>query len=227
MLGSIERIRERFKKLELSVSSYDTAWVAMVPSNSGLPIQQRQPCFPGCLEWVMENQKADGSWGLNPSHSSLVKESISSTLACVLALQKWKVGEQLVQRGLDFIGSNRLVVDDKTQISPMGGKGSRTLAYFAEGLGESYDWEEMIKEEQRSNGSLFNSPSTTAAALIHLRNDKCFHYLQSLLKTYGNAEADARAAWTKASFIGTIIDDLFDVDGSREELLNIIELVEK
>ncbi|KAM7461885.1 hypothetical protein LguiA_030006 [Lonicera macranthoides] len=71
-------------------------------------------------EWVMENQKADGSWGLNPSHPSLVKESLSSTLACVLALQKWKVGEQLVQRGLDFIGSNRLVVDDKTQISPMG-----------------------------------------------------------------------------------------------------------
>ena len=40
-------------------------------------------------------------------------------------------------------------------------------------------------------------------------------------------EADARAAWTKASFIGTIIDDIFDVDGSREELSNIIELVEK
>lgn len=62
-----------------------------------------------------------------------------------------------------------------------------SLAYFAEGFGESYDWKEMIKNEQRSNGSIFNSPATTAAALIHLRDDKCFEYLQSLLKTYGKA----------------------------------------
>ncbi|KAM7497483.1 hypothetical protein LguiA_021897 [Lonicera macranthoides] len=46
----------------------------------------------------MENQKADGSWGLNSSHPSLVKDSLSSTLACVLALQKWNVGEHLVRK---------------------------------------------------------------------------------------------------------------------------------
>lgn len=92
----IEKIKERFKKIDLSVSSYDTAWVAMVPSNRDL---SNQPCFPDCLEWILENQKADGSWGLNPGHPTLVKDSLSSTLASVLALQKWRVGEQLVHKG--------------------------------------------------------------------------------------------------------------------------------
>lgn len=91
-----------FGKIDLSVSSYDTAWVAMVPTNMGSP-NHHQPSFPTCLEWIMENQKADGSWGLNPSHPSLIKDSLSSTLACVLALQKWEVGEQLVQKGTIFL----------------------------------------------------------------------------------------------------------------------------
>ncbi|KAM7466317.1 hypothetical protein LguiB_013879 [Lonicera macranthoides] len=224
--GSIERIRERFVgKVDLSASSYDTAWVAMVPSNRDSPNQQ--PCFPGCLEWVMENQKADGSWGLSSNHPSLVKDSLSSTLACVLALQKWKVGEQLVQKGLDFIGSKRYAVMDKHQSSPIGfdiifpsminypndlglnlhldsdfvnvmfhnrhlqlqsfrGKEGH-LVYYAEGLDESYEWKEVMKNQQRSNGSLFNSPATSAAALIQFHDDKCFDYLQSLSKIHGKA----------------------------------------
>ncbi|KAM7466315.1 hypothetical protein LguiB_013877 [Lonicera macranthoides] len=222
--GSIERIRQRFVgKVDLSASSYDTAWVAMVPSNRDSPNQQ--PCFPGCLEWVMENQKADGSWGLSSNHPSLVKDSLSSTLACVLALQKWKVGEQLVQKGLDFIGSKRYAVMDKHQSSPIGfdiifpsminyandlglnlpldsdfvnvmfrnrhlqlqrGKEGHLL-YYAEGLDESYEWKEVMKNQQRSNGSLFNSPATSAAALIQFHDDKCFDYLQSLSKIHGKA----------------------------------------
>ncbi|KAM7497485.1 hypothetical protein LguiA_021899 [Lonicera macranthoides] len=165
--ASIERIRERFGKTDLSISSYDTAWVAMVPPNrDSQNHNHHQPSFPDCLEWVMENQKADGSWGLDLSHPSLVKDSLSSTLACVLALQKWKVGENLVQKG----------------------------------LGESYDWKEVIKSEQRSNGSLFNSPAATAASLISLHDDKCFDYLDSLLKIHGKADAGSRGTkryfWT-------------------------------
>ncbi|KAM7502842.1 hypothetical protein LguiB_001746 [Lonicera macranthoides] len=40
-------------------------------------------------------------------------------------------------------------------------------------------------------------------------------------------ETDVRALWTHIGVIGTLLDDLFDDDGSREELLNILELVEK
>jgi len=90
-----ERIRETFGKIELSPSSYDTAWVAMVPSRYSM----NQPCFPQCLDWILENQREDGSWGLNPSHPLLVKDSLSSTLASLLALRKWRIGDNQVQRG--------------------------------------------------------------------------------------------------------------------------------
>ncbi|KAK6158723.1 hypothetical protein DH2020_006037 [Rehmannia glutinosa] len=58
--------------------------------------------------------------------------------------------------------------------------------YVAEGLGSSCDWKRVILTHQRSNGSLFNSPATTAAALIHSHDDKCFEYLNSMLKACNN-----------------------------------------
>ncbi|KAL2544639.1 Ent-kaur-16-ene synthase [Forsythia ovata] len=177
----LERIREKFGKVEVSPSSYDTAWVAMVPSRES----PKKPCFPQCLNWIIENQKKDGSWGLDPVHvhPSLVKDSLSCTLASLLALRKWNVGEQLVQRGLNFMRSNigalwwTLMLNNRDSIF----KGNRNLAYVAEGLGESCNWEELLTQ-QRSNGSLFNSPATTAASLIHCYNDKCFEHLISVLK---------------------------------------------
>ncbi|KAK2987195.1 hypothetical protein RJ640_026475 [Escallonia rubra] len=259
-----------FDEVRLSVSSYDTAWVAMVPSRN----VSDQPCFPQCLDWILENQHPDGSWCLDPTHPSLVKDSLSSTLACVLALQKWQVGDLLVKKGrflivvhstpflflllkmnftviigtsqtknnslerkycnlivllllgLDFIGSNNWATYDEHQYSPVGfdilypgmlisaselglnlpldtstinsmlrerdlmvksiEDQKDHLAYVAEGLGSSYKWREALTY-QRRDGSLFNSPSTTAAALTHLRDDGCFEYLSSVLKVYKNA----------------------------------------
>eukprot|EP00262_Sarcandra_glabra_P016323 TRINITY_DN5286_c0_g1_i6.p1 TRINITY_DN5286_c0_g1~~TRINITY_DN5286_c0_g1_i6.p1 ORF type:complete len:769 (+),score=128.18 TRINITY_DN5286_c0_g1_i6:398-2704(+) len=225
--GPEGKIREMFLKVELSVSSYDTAWVAMVPS----PDSPLLPCFPECLNWLLENQLPDGSWGLPRRHPSLIKDALSSTLACVLALKRWNVGEEQIRKGLHFIGSHFASTMDEKQCSPIGfeiifpgmieygidlglglplsptvvdtmlhkrdlefkrGSGSNSegrkayLAYVAEGLGKLQDWEEVLKY-QKKNGSLFNSPSTTAAALTHLHDPKCLAYLRLLLKTYGNA----------------------------------------
>ncbi|KAJ8538443.1 hypothetical protein K7X08_027664 [Anisodus acutangulus] len=216
-----ERIKEAFMKVELSPSSYDTAWVAMVPSRHSL----NQPCFPQCLDWILENQREDGSWGLNPSHPLLVKDSLSSTLACLLALSKWRVGDKQVQRGIGFIEMHGWAIDNKDQISPLGFdiifpsmiksaeklnlnlplnldlvnlatteralkndfKGNiANLGYIAEGLGELCKWKEIMVH-QRHNGSLFDSPATTAAALIyHQHDEKCFEYLNSILKLHKN-----------------------------------------
>ncbi|KAL3512624.1 hypothetical protein ACH5RR_025341 [Cinchona calisaya] len=111
------RIKEMFGgKIELSVSAYDTAWVAMVPSRDS----PNKPSFPQCLDWIIENQQQDGSWGLLPKHPLLVNDSLSCTMACVLALTKWRVGEQLVTKGLEFVGSHVFATTCKDQLCPIG-----------------------------------------------------------------------------------------------------------
>ncbi|XP_070038018.1 cis-abienol synthase, chloroplastic-like isoform X2 [Nicotiana tomentosiformis] len=58
--------------------------------------------------------------------------------------------------------------------------------YYAEGLGKLCQWEELMTY-QKKNGSLFNSPATTAAALIfHCHDDKCLGYINSILKQHKN-----------------------------------------
>ncbi|XP_038689059.1 ent-kaurene synthase, chloroplastic-like isoform X2 [Tripterygium wilfordii] len=219
-----ERIKKMFDKTQLSVSAYDTAWVAMVSS----PNSRQAPCFPECVNWLLDNQLSDGSWGLPPHHPSLVKDALSSTLACLLALKRWGLGEQQMTKGLQFIESNFTSINDEEQHTPIGfniifpgmietaidmnlnlplrsedinvmlhnrdlelrrnkleGR-EAYLAYVSEGMGKLQDWE-MVMKYQRKNGSLFNSPSTTAAALSHLGNAGCFHYINSLVAKFGNA----------------------------------------
>lgn len=93
--GTKERIKKLFDKVELSVSAYDTAWVAMVPS----PNSSEVPCFPECVNWLLENQHPDGSWGLNHHHPLLIKDALSSTLASILALKRWKIGDKQMNNG--------------------------------------------------------------------------------------------------------------------------------
>ncbi|KAL0323966.1 UNVERIFIED_CONTAM: Cis-abienol synthase, chloroplastic [Sesamum calycinum] len=96
--------REDERKGGSRLSAYDTAWVAMVPSRED---SGREPLFPQCLDWIIENQNPDGSWGLqHPGHPLLVKDSLSCTLACLVALRKWNAGDQLVKKGLEFLRSN-------------------------------------------------------------------------------------------------------------------------
>jgi len=91
----------------LPPSPYDTAWVAMVPA-PGNPLVPR---FPQCVDWILQNQRSDGSWGPDggsgdhPS-SPLGKDALMSTLACVLALKTWDAGEEHVRKGLSFVGNN-------------------------------------------------------------------------------------------------------------------------
>ncbi|KAD4982752.1 hypothetical protein E3N88_19423 [Mikania micrantha] len=221
-----ERIRKLFNNVELSVSSYDTAWVAMVPSPNSL----KSPCFPQCLDWLLNNQLNDGSWGLvNNNHNHLlIKDSLSSTLACIVALKRWNVGEDQINKGLCFIESNFASATDKSQPSPFGfdiifpgmleyaknlninlvskqaefslmlhkrelelkrchsNEMDAYLAYMSEGLGNLFDWN-MVKKYQMKNGSVFNSPSATAAAFISNQNSGCLNYLTSLLDKFGNA----------------------------------------
>ncbi|XP_062196250.1 9-beta-pimara-7,15-diene synthase, chloroplastic-like isoform X1 [Phragmites australis] len=209
-------------------SSYDTAWVAMVP----LPGSYlRTPCFPQCVEWILQNQHGNGSWGVNEFDLSVNKDILLSTLACVIALKKWNVGSEQIRRGLQFIATNFSIVMDEQIAAPIGfhltfpalvslairmglefpatetsidgilrlrdmelkrlageksyGK-EAYLAYVAEGLVSLLDWNVVMKF-QRKNGSLFNSPAATAAALVHNYDDKALQYLDSIVNIFGSA----------------------------------------
>ena len=103
-----ERIREQLLNAgpPPPPSSYDTAWVAMVPA-PGSPQASR---FPQCVDWILRNQRGDGSWGSAPGRdiggepwSLLGKDALSSTMACVLALRTWGVGDEHVGKGSSCI----------------------------------------------------------------------------------------------------------------------------
>ncbi|XP_019455520.1 PREDICTED: ent-kaur-16-ene synthase, chloroplastic isoform X2 [Lupinus angustifolius] len=222
-----ERIKNMFNKVELSTSSYDTAWVAMVPS----PNSPEAPFFPQCLNWLLDNQLFDGSWGFSDRHPLLMNDALLSTLASILALKRWGIGEDQIDRGLLFIESNITSINDEKQHLPIGfdilfpslveyaqdlginlplgatsleaiirkkeielqrGFQSNTegwsayLAYCSEGMQKSKNWETVMKY-QRKNGSLFNSPATTAAVYNHLKNTDCLNYLRSVLEKFGDA----------------------------------------
>ncbi|PAN20858.1 hypothetical protein PAHAL_3G415900 [Panicum hallii] len=228
-------------------SSYDTAWVAMVPA-PGSPQASR---FPQCVDWILRNQRGDGSWGPAPGSgdpwSLLVKDALSSTMACVLALRTWGVGDEHVGKGLRFIGHNAsFVTDDRsdtpagfnvifpgmlahgigmgleiplapadvdailrlrdTELKSMGSSGSRAfMAYVAEGLGNLLDWDQAM-EYQRKNGSLFNSPATTAAAAIHNYNGRALDYLDSLISRFGSSVPTVypRNAYSRLRMVDTL-----------------------
>jgi ent-kaurene synthase len=60
------------------------------------------------------------------------------------------------------------------------------MAYVAEGLGSSQDLNEIMKF-QKADGSILNSPSTTAFLLTQNYDDKSFKYLISLLQQVGSS----------------------------------------
>ncbi|KAI9160226.1 hypothetical protein LWI28_006333 [Acer negundo] len=259
--SSKERIKKLFDKIELSISSYDTAWVAMVPS----PDSPLDPCFPECINWLMDNQLHDGSWGLSDHPSWLVKDALSCTLATVLALKRWCVGEDQMNKGIQFIESNFASIIDEKQHTPIGfdiifpgmieyakdlnlnlplrsndvdtmlqrrqselrrsyldGK-KEYLAYVSEGMGKLQNWEEIMKY-QRKNGSLFNSPSTTAAALTHLQNAGCLHYLRSLLEKFGDSVPTVYTLDTNIHLNMVEILQSLGIDGHfKKEIRRVLE----
>ncbi|CAI0374038.1 unnamed protein product [Linum tenue] len=219
----IQRIKKMFDEAHLSVSAYDTAWMAMVPTPTSS--MEDSPLFPQCARWILDNQLNDGSWGLARCNPSSTKDALSSTLACILALQRWGLGEQQVTKGLQFLDCNSASLTDQKQHMPIGfdiiftgmidyakdlglnlpfkstdvdamltkrnveltssGFGRNTegrrayMAYVSEGIQHSQDWD-MVMKYKRKNGSLFNSPSTTAVAFSHLRDPDCLRYLPLL-----------------------------------------------
>lgn len=88
----------------VSPSAYDMAWLAMVEEDHNVDDDgELKPMFQDSLDWILCNQNAgEGYWGnsgcLVTSMSDAEDEdrdemnTLTSTLACVLALHKWNIG---------------------------------------------------------------------------------------------------------------------------------------
>uniref|UniRef100_A0A453DBE3 Squalene cyclase N-terminal domain-containing protein n=1 Tax=Aegilops tauschii subsp. strangulata TaxID=200361 RepID=A0A453DBE3_AEGTS len=82
-----------------TASAYDTALVALVKNLDG----DEKPQFPSCIDWIVQNQLPDGSWG-DPAFF-MVQDRMISTLACVVAVKSWNIDcDDLCDRGKPITG---------------------------------------------------------------------------------------------------------------------------
>nr|GMC88189.1 (E,E)-geranyllinalool synthase [Ipomoea batatas] len=93
-------------------SPYDTAWLAMIPD----PSNPDRPLFQNCLNWVLDNQNEQGFWGdYNGEDGIPTIDALPATLACLVALKKWNVGEDKISKGLVCFHANlNLVLTENT-----------------------------------------------------------------------------------------------------------------
>nr|QWD59162.1 ent-copalyl diphosphate synthase [Aconitum carmichaelii] len=114
----VEKIKSMLSCMEdgdISISAYDTAWVALVKDIDG----NDGPHFPSSLQWIVDNQLSDGSWGDEDIYSA--HDRILNTLGCIVALKTWNVHPEKCENGLAFIRQNiNKLEDENIEHMPIG-----------------------------------------------------------------------------------------------------------
>ncbi|XP_058736370.1 ent-copalyl diphosphate synthase, chloroplastic-like isoform X2 [Vicia villosa] len=100
LVNKIKTILSSLEDGEITISAYDTAWVALVEDVDAIGTPQ----FPSSLEWIAKNQLQDGSWG--DSQLFLAHDRIINTLACVIALRSWNMHPEKCDKGIIFFKEN-------------------------------------------------------------------------------------------------------------------------
>nr|A0A2K9RFZ7.1 RecName: Full=Peregrinol diphosphate synthase TPS1, chloroplastic; AltName: Full=Terpene synthase 1; Short=VacTPS1; Flags: Precursor [Vitex agnus-castus]AUT77120.1 peregrinol diphosphate synthase [Vitex agnus-castus] len=106
---NIRYVKELLNSIDdghISVSAYDTAWFALIRDLDGRDCPQ----FPSTIEWIADNQLADGSWGDEDFYSAY--DRLINTLACVLALRTWNVHPEKSEKGISYIKENLHELED-------------------------------------------------------------------------------------------------------------------
>ncbi|KAL0312160.1 UNVERIFIED_CONTAM: Peregrinol diphosphate synthase TPS1, chloroplastic [Sesamum radiatum] len=98
-IGSIRMMLSTIDEGRISVSPYDTAWIALIKVDG-----RGTPQFPSCLEWIAQHQLPDGSWG--DQRYFCAYDRLVNTLACVVALRSWNVHADQSKKGISFIKEN-------------------------------------------------------------------------------------------------------------------------
>ncbi|EFH49068.1 hypothetical protein ARALYDRAFT_352546 [Arabidopsis lyrata subsp. lyrata] len=102
---SVKSILRNLTDGEITISAYDTAWVALIDAGD------KTPAFPSAVKWIAENQLSDGSWGdayLFSYHDRLI-----NTLACVVALRSWNLFPHQCHKGITFFRENIGKLEDE------------------------------------------------------------------------------------------------------------------
>ncbi len=221
MQGTILQSTESQKrdKGKMNGVAYDTAWTARVTNQSG------EPLFPECIQWLLNNQRPDGSWGCQIPH---FHDRILSTISAIMALkeidekrygsyiQKGEtyIWENMKNLGLDdykLIGSELLFPSLMEQAESMGlnlpycmkvyqkeyeaklRKIDRsmwysprtTLSFSFEFLGDHVDVNKL-PNIQLPDGSVGNSPASTAYFLKYIKDANAIRYLREILSLTEN-----------------------------------------
>lgn len=90
--------QDNFNTSFTKTSAYDIAWLAMIPFNN----QEKEangPMFESCLNWILNNQNEQGFWGESNGENLPTINTLPITLACMVALKKWNVGERHIRKG--------------------------------------------------------------------------------------------------------------------------------
>jgi len=80
----------------MSPAAYDTGWVARIADPSG------SPEFPEALDWLVANQREDGSWGSEVFHEY---DRFINTLSAAIALRQWGHAPEAVAKAESFLTS--------------------------------------------------------------------------------------------------------------------------
>ncbi|KAL8103448.1 hypothetical protein AgCh_027869 [Apium graveolens] len=205
----------------VSPSAFDTAWLAMIPDSKNT----KNPMFKRCVNWILNNQQDEGFWG--DDHSLI--HTLSSILACILALAAWNVGPQSIELGkLYFISTTKKLLDanhrklpswftivfpamleqaetlglhlnlphdlkallssfsiDREKVDDRNEHPSPIMLSCAEALLSACDIDKLhVVKNLSEDGSLFHSPSASAAAYMATGHPAVLKYLESVVQNF-------------------------------------------
>ncbi len=105
LIAEARRLLSSLDVPNMSPSAYDTAWVARLPS----PADPQLPRFPGAFDWLLQNQKPDGSWG---AELAFAHDRVVCTLGALLTLAtssyRRQESEIAVRRAVVYLNREQL-----------------------------------------------------------------------------------------------------------------------
>ncbi|MBU7013888.1 MAG: hypothetical protein HXS52_07560 [Theionarchaea archaeon] len=156
---------------KMSSSAYDTAWVARVTDQQGTSV------FPECVQWILENQKQDGSWG---SQILDYHDRILSTLSAIIALKELDGirYKDHIQKGESYIWRNMRKMRKDNCVFVGGELLLPSLMEHAESIGLNLPYYVKVYERkcraklEKIDRSLWYSPLTSLSFSFEFLGDE-------------------------------------------------------